>query len=70
MALVLCLVQKWFHVITLDPANYFVKYVPIRLDFGKVLLLDAASAVAILLILSLSAIFIAKVSPAKTMRVE
>ena len=70
VALAVCFVQKWFHVITLDPANYFVKYVPIRLDFGKILLLDAASAVAILLILSLSAVFIAKVSPAKTMRVE
>ncbi len=69
-ALVICFVQKWFHVITLDPANYFVKYVPIQLDWGKILLLDAASAIAILMILSLSAIFIARVSPAKTMRVE
>ena len=67
-ALVICLVQKWFHVITLDPANYFVKFVPIQLDFGKILLLDVTSAVAILMILSLSAVFIARVSPAKTLR--
>ena len=70
VALAICLVQKWFRVITLDPANYFVKYVPIELNFGTLLLLNVVSAVAILLIMSLSAVFIAKVSPEKTMRAE
>ena len=70
LAVCICLVQKWFHVITLDPANYFVKFVPIRLRFWDILWLDGLSAVVILLVLSLSALFIARVSPAKTMRVE
>lgn len=70
VALAICLVQKWFRVITLDPANYFVKYVPIELYFWQLLLLNAVSAVVILLIMSLSAVFIAKVSPEKTMRAE
>lgn len=67
-ALLICLVQKWFHVITLDPANYFVKYVPIQLDWGAFLLLNLLSAVVILAVMCLSAIFIARVSPAKTLR--
>lgn len=70
VALALCLIQKYTHVFTLDPANYFVKYVPIQLDWGAFLLLNLLSAVVILAVLSLSAVFIAKVSPAKTMRVE
>ena len=67
-ALSLCLLQKYGHVIKLDPANYFVRYVPIELDWGALLLLNVVSAAAILLILSLSAIFVARVSPSKTMR--
>ena len=67
-ALLICLVQKWFHVITLDPANYFVKYVPIQLDWGAFLLLNLLSAVVILAVMCLSAIFIARVSPSRTLR--
>lgn len=70
VALGLCLIQKYFHILTLDPASYFVKVVPIRLDWGAFLLLNVLSAVVILAIMSLSALFIARVSPAKTMRAE
>lgn len=68
VALALCLIQKFGHVFTLDPANYFVKYVPIQLDWGAFLLLNLLSAVVILAVLSLSAVFIARVSPARTLR--
>ena len=68
VALALCLIQKFGHVFTLDPANYFVKYVPIQLDWGAFLLLNLVSAVVILAVLSLSAVFIARVSPARTLR--
>lgn len=68
VALALCLIQKYTHVFTLDPANYFVKYVPIQLDWGAFLLLNLLSAVVILAVLSLSAVFIARVSPARTLR--
>ncbi len=68
VALALCLIQKYGHVFTLDPANYFVKYVPIQLDWGAFLLLNLLSAVVILAVLSLSAVFIARVSPSRTLR--
>lgn len=66
----LCLIQKWTHIIRLDPANYFVNAVPIRLSAGSILLLDIVSAVLMMAIISLSARFISRVSPDRTMRVE
>lgn len=66
----LCLLQKWTHIIWLDPVNYFVNAVPIRLSVGSILLLDILAAILIMAIISLSARFIARVSPDRTMRVE
>lgn len=67
MALTICLLQKYTHLMRLDPANYFVSYVPISLDFAKILLLDVISAVVIILFLTLTSIFVSRVSPARTM---
>ncbi|MDD2595888.1 MAG: ABC transporter permease [Bacteroidales bacterium] len=69
-ACAVCMLQKYFKIITLNPDNYFVKYVPIKSDLGQILLLDAGSIVLIMLILSLSTIFISRVSPDKTLRVN
>ncbi len=66
----LCLVQKFTHLVKLDPANYFVSFVPIRLHAGQLILLNVAAAVILMLLISLSTRFIARVSPDRTMRVE
>ena len=66
----LCLIQYWTHIIRLDPANYFVDAVPIRLSLGSILLLDLVAGLLIMALTSLSARFIARVSPDRTMRVE
>ncbi|MBP5504528.1 MAG: ABC transporter permease [Bacteroidales bacterium] len=68
LAVALCAVQKWFKVITLDPENYFVKYVPIEFNVWYILLANVLSLVLIMLILSLTSRFVAGVSPDKTMR--
>lgn len=66
----LCLIQRYTHVIKLDPANYFVNAVPIRLSVGQILLLDIVAAIVMMAIISLSALFVSRVSPDRTMRVE
>ena len=66
----LCLIQKFTHLVKLDPANYFVSFVPIRLHAGQLILLNVAAAVILMLLISLSTRFIARVSPDRTMRVE
>ncbi|MBR0533981.1 MAG: ABC transporter permease [Bacteroidales bacterium] len=69
-ALAVCLLQKWFHIIKLDPVSYFVSYVPIEIDIWLILLIDAISVAVIMLILMLTSAFISKVDPAKTLRME
>ncbi|MBR3449293.1 MAG: ABC transporter permease [Bacteroidales bacterium] len=66
----LCLIQKFTHLVKLDPASYFVSFVPIRLHVGQLILLNVAAAVILMLLISLSTRFIARVSPDRTMRVE
>jgi lipoprotein-releasing system permease protein len=66
----LCLIQKYTRIIKLDPANYFVSAVPIRLSLGEILLLNLIAAILIMAIISLSSRFISRVSPDRTMRVE
>ena len=66
----LCLIQKFTHLVKLDPASYFVSFVPIRLHVGQLILLNVAAAVILMLLISLSTRFIARVSPDRTTRVE
>ena len=70
LGIVICLVQKYTRLMKLDPASYFVSYVPIDLNLFSVILMNLVSAVLILAIVSLSTRFISKVSPDRTMRVE
>ena len=70
LGLGLCLIQKYTRIIKLDPANYFVSAVPIRLSLGEILLLNLAAAILIMAIISLSSRFISRISPDRTMRVE
>ncbi|MBQ0122110.1 MAG: ABC transporter permease [Bacteroidales bacterium] len=66
----LCLVQKWLHIVKLDPANYFVPYVPVSINWWQILVLNIAAFALLLLIVSASSLFISKISPARTMRVD
>lgn len=70
LAIIVCLVQQYTKIISLDPANYFVKYVPVRLDFLTVVSLDAIAFLVIMLLLLIPSLFISKIDPARTMRVN
>jgi len=70
LALLLCTVQKYTHLIKLDPANYFVSFVPIDFNWPQIVALNLVSFVVIMLILSLTSVFVSKVSPAVTMKVD
>lgn len=70
IAVALCLLQKWTHLLKLNPANYFVSFIPV--DFNPILLilLDAVAFGAIMLLLKIPVRFISKVDPALTVRSE
>ena len=68
--IVCCLLQQNFEIIKLDAANYFVSTVPINLNILHVVLLNALSITAIMLVLIIPSQIITKISPEKTIRFE
>ncbi len=70
LALIFCLVQHSTHFIHLNPDNYFVSYVPVHVDVTQILLVNAAAFAAIMLLMLIPSLFIAKVDPADTVRVK
>ena len=70
LAIGLCLVQKYTHILKLSPENYFVPFVPIHIDWLQILMADVISFAVIMLLLLLPSMFISRIDPSRTMRVE
>lgn len=62
----LCLIQKYTHLLKLDPANYFLSFVPVEVNPLSILMCDAAAYAGIMLLLLIPSLFISGVEPAKT----
>ena len=70
VALVLCIIQDRTHLLKLDPANYFVSFVPVKIDLVAILCADLVSFIAILAFMLIPTLFVSKVDPAKIVRVK
>jgi lipoprotein-releasing system permease protein len=66
----LSLLQKQFHIISLNPATYYMKSVPIHLILSDVLLLNLSVIVTCFLMLLLPTYLITKITPIKAIRFE
>ncbi|MBP5218825.1 MAG: ABC transporter permease [Bacteroidales bacterium] len=69
-AFLLCGIQKWTHILKLNPENYFVPFVPVHVNIPSVLAADAAAYAVIMLLLLIPCLFIARVDPAQTVRAQ
>lgn len=65
--LTLCWLQWQFHLIPLDPKNYFVTYVPIAWNWPTILALNGATVGLIALVLWLPTIIINRIQPVKAL---
>lgn len=70
VAVPLLLVQKWLKPFTLNPVNYFVNFVPVELNLIHIALVDIAAFVLMILIMTIPSLFIARVSPDRTIKVS
>lgn len=70
LALLFCLIQGTTHIIPLDPANYFVSWVPVHLNLWWILAADAAAFLGILALLWLPSLVVASIDPAKTVKAD
>lgn len=67
-ALLFCLVQDWTHLIKLDPANYYVSWVPVNIDLVGVVMANLVTFAVIMLLLLLPIMFIAKIDPSLSVK--
>lgn len=70
LALLFCLVQDATHFISLDPVNYFISFVPVHLDIAGILITDAVAFAAIMVLLLIPSLFVLRVDPAKTVKMD
>ena len=70
LAFIFCIIQDRTHLLKLDPANYFVSFVPVDINVPMVLAADAVSFAVIMLLLLVPTLFISKVDPARTVRMK
>jgi len=64
----ICAIQKYFGIIQLDPASYYLTTVPVNIDFFNILLLNAGTIVVILAFLIVPSMLISRISPAESIR--
>jgi lipoprotein-releasing system permease protein len=57
-------------VITLDPSSYYIKYVPVNLEFIHIALLNAGTMAAIIIMLLVPSKLISRITPVKAIRYD
>lgn len=70
IGLSLCLLQKHFQILKLNPEAYYIPYVPIELNFWHVLLLNVACLSVSMLMLLGPSYIVALIRPAKSIKFE
>ena len=70
LALLFCFIQGRTHLIPLDPANYFVSWVPVHVNLPWILAADAVAFLGILALLWLPSRVIASIDPAQTVKAD
>ncbi|HLN21192.1 MAG TPA: ABC transporter permease [Bacteroidales bacterium] len=66
----LALLQLKTGLFTLDPASYYIKTIPINLDINNILLLNAGTMAAIIIMLLVPSQLISRISPVKAIRYD
>ena len=69
-ALLFCLIQGTTHLIKLNPANYFVSFVPVSVNIGAILATDVIAWCIIMLLLLIPSMQISRIDPAKSVKGE
>ncbi|MBO7436965.1 MAG: ABC transporter permease [Bacteroidaceae bacterium] len=70
IGIVLCLLQQWFHLFPLDPANYYLDSVPMQLGAGWLITLNVTMFLLSMLMMLLPSAVISRIVPSKSIRFE
>ena len=66
----ICLIQQWFHVMPLDPANYYLDSVPMQLGAGWFIILNVVMFLLSMLMMLIPCAVISRIVPSKSIRFE
>ena len=66
----LVLLQKYLHLVSLDPEVYYVPYVPVELNAWWIIGLNLATLAATMLALVLPSFLVSRVQPAKAIQFD
>lgn len=69
-AIIICLIQQWFHVLPLDPANYYLDSVPMQLGLDWLVILNVVMFVLSMLMMLIPSAVISRIVPSKSIRFE
>lgn len=70
IGLLLCFLQFQFHIVKLDPATYYVSYVPVEMNCGIYILLNICTFIVAVMMLIGPSYLIAHIHPVKSIRYE
>lgn len=66
----LCLLQKYFHFITLPQESYYLSYAPVDINWSWIFFLNLGTVVFTLLLLIIPSLLVSKISPVKAIRFD
>ncbi len=66
----LCALQYFTHAVPLDRAAYFLAWVPVKIEWGWIVLFNFATFAVILIVMALPLLVVSRVSPETTMRYQ
>lgn len=70
IAILFLFIQKLFHLVKLNPATYYVDFVPVNISLVHIVLLNLGSILAITFMLVIPSFLVSKISPDKTIRFD
>lgn len=70
LGLGICIIQKYFGLIKLDPSTYYVSTAPIEMDIPLIASINIGTLLICVLILVVPSFFISHIHPARSMRYE
>ena len=68
LALLVAWLQDTYHLVPLDPANYYMEYVPILWNWSSLILLNLATVALVNLVLLFPVLIISRISPIRSLR--
>jgi lipoprotein-releasing system permease protein len=66
----ICILQSYFGIFRLDPASYYLEYVPVNLKISHLLFLNAGTLAITLAMLIIPSWYISRISPSRVLRFD